>query len=795
MMPTLPPQTVLAIVQQQHPDPGSILGPHPWPGGTQPAWVVRVYAPEAVAAGILFPHHGQEIPLHPVHHPHFFETIFRVAGAVPDPDRPPAPSLGEDWPLAPADWLNYQITAQTPQGERQIFYDPYQFSRLGWSDDDRRLFLAGQHHRLYGKMGAHLGQVDGVAGVHFALWAPGALGVEVVGDFNQWQSQQHPMEPMGGGVWERFIPGVQPGDRYQYYIHTAKGSLYKKSDPFGFSHEVRPRTASRVTSLQGYPWGDRTWMHQRRQSNPLTQAIAVYEVHLGSWMHAATSDPPQGIPGGDRPPPPPVPISGYRPRARFLSYEELAHRLIPYVRDLGYTHVELMPLAEHPFDGSWGYQVTGYYAPTSRFGDPQGLMYFIDQCHQQGLGVILDWVPGHFSKDEHGLAEFDGTPLYEHPDPRQGEQPEWGTLVFHYDRPEVRNFLIANALFWLDYYHIDGLRVDAVTAMLYLDYGRKSGEWLPNAHGGHENLEAAQFLRDLHQVITAHHPGVLSIAEESSLWPSVTGPTYLGGLGFSLKWNLGWSHDILDYFRMEPPARQFHQHNVTFPMWYHPHENFMLVLSHDEAGGGQGSILSQMPGDEWQKLAHLRCLCTFMYTHPGKKTTFMGLELGQWEEWNVWGQLSWHLLEHKSHQAIHHFFRDLNGLYRSQPALYTQDFQEAGFAWIDHHDSRHSVISFLRRSPEAEDFLMVVCNFTPQPHAHYRIGVPEPGFYRERFNSDSREYGGSNLGNLGGKWAEEWPFHSQPYSLDLCLPPLGVLVFGVDRLTPPESPPLAANWG
>ncbi|MEB3163417.1 MAG: 1,4-alpha-glucan branching protein GlgB [Prochlorothrix sp.] len=763
MTPSLSPDQVEQIVQNQHPDLFAVLGCHRVRAAEGDRWVIRTYAPGSVAVWVHYPGERQDYALTAVHHPHFFEGWFE--------EQPPA---------------HYQLRLEQANGQQQVGYDPYSFPSPQITDFDRHLFQEGHHHRLYEKLGAHPLTLDGIAGVYFAVWAPSARGVSVIGSFNQWQGRLHQMQRDEGGIWELFIPGCGVGDRYQYEIQTAQGQVYRKSDPFGFYQEVRPQTASIVADLDRYTWQDQDWLHQRRNRDPLAQPIAIYEVHLGSWLHCPTDAPPD-LPPNSPPDPPfqPVPISGYQPRHRFLSYRELAHRLIPYVCDLGYTHVELMPLAEHPFDGSWGYQVTGYYAPTSRFGDPEGLMYFIDRCHQGGLGVILDWVPGHFSRDEHGLGQFDGTPLYEYADPRKGEQPEWGTFVFDYDKPQVRNFLIANALFWLDKYHADGIRVDAVASMLYLDYGRKAGEWAPNAYGGRENIEAAEFLRQLNQTLFNYFPGILSIAEESTEWPMVSWPTYVGGLGFNLKWNLGWSHDVLDYFQMEPHLRQFHHNNVTFPMWYHHSENFVLVLSHDDVVRGQGSILSRMAGDEWQKFANLRCLCSFLYAHPGKKTTFMGLELGQWEEWNAWGDLNWPLLEQPQHQQFYRFCQDLNRLYRQQPALYGQDFHESGFRWIDCSDNRHSVISFLRRGSPAEQnpdqFVVVVCNFTPQPHAHYRIGVPEFGFYAELFNSDAREYGGSNMGNLGGKWAEEWSFHSQPYSLDLCLPPLGVLLLGLDR--------------
>ena len=501
-------------------------------------------------------------------------------------------------------------------------------------------------------------------------------------------------------------------------------------------------------------------------------------MHLGSWLNGSSAEPAKRSDGSTEPV---VTVADLKPGARFLTYRELADKLIPYVKDLGFTHIELLPIAEHPFDGSWGYQVTGYYAATSRYGSPQDLMYFIDQCHQNGIGVIVDWVPGHFPKDGHGLAFFDGTHLYEYADSRIGEHKEWGTLVFNYGRHEVRNFLVANALFWFDKYHIDGIRVDAVASMLYRDYLRDPGQWVANEYGGREHIQAADFIRQTNHVVFSYYPGVLSIAEESTSWPMVSWPTYVGGLGFNLKWNMGWMHDMLDYFHMDPWFRQFHQNNVTFSIWYAFTENFMLALSHDEVVHGKSNMIGKMPGDDWQKIANLRCLYTFMFMHPGKKTLFMGMEFAQWREWNVWGDLEWHLLQYEPHQKLKHFMSQLNQFYRSEPALYTQDFAQEGFEWIDCSDNRHSVVSFIRWDKDSEDFIVTVCNFTPQPHSHYRVGVPEAGFYQEMFNSDSRDFGGSNMGNLGGKWSEEWAFHNRPYSIDLTLPPLGVVVLKLDR--------------
>lgn len=742
------------IVWNQHHDPFEVLGSHPIEQDGKTVWVVRAYLPNASAAWVVFPEERMEYPMQAVYNPHFFECTI---------DTPEV--------------ANYQLRIQEGEHER-VIYDPYAFPSPRLTEFDLHLFAEGNHHRIYEKLGAHPTELNGVKGVYFAVWAPNARNVSIVGNFNYWDGRKNQMRKGPTGIWELFIPGLGEGDCYKYEIKNQDGHIYEKSDPYGFYQEVRPKTASIVTALDNYNWNDQDWMEQRRHANPLTQPISVYEVHLGSWLHASSDEPAQ-LPNGETVPP--VLVSELKPGARFLTYRELAERLIPYVKELGYTHIEMLPIAEHPFDGSWGYQVTGYYACTSRYGSPQDLMYFIDQCHQNGIGVIVDWVPGHFPKDGHGLAYFDGSHLYEHADPRMGEHKEWGTLVFNYSRHEVRNFLVSNALFWFDKYHIDGIRVDAVASMLYLDYCRKPGEWLPNQYGGRENLEAADFLRQANQVIFSYFPGILSIAEESTDWPMVSWPTYMGGLGFNLKWNMGWMHDMLDYFSMDPWFRQFHQNNITFSMWYHHSENYMLALSHDEVVHGKSNIIGKMPGDSWQKFANVRCLFAYMFTHPGKKTLFMGMEIGQWSEWNVWGDLEWHLLQHAPHQQLKLFVQDLNHIYRFEPALHNQDFQQAGFEWIDCSDNRHSVAAFIRRAQDSEDFVITVCNFTPQPHSHYRIGVPEPGFYTELFNSDAREYGGSNMGNLGGKWTDEWSYQNRPYSIDLCLPPLGTLILKLNR--------------
>ncbi|KJH71886.1 1,4-alpha-glucan branching enzyme [Aliterella atlantica] len=751
---TIAPDQVERIVWNQHQDPFEVLGAHPIEQDGKTVWVVRAYLPNANEAWVILPEERIEYQMHSVHHPHFFECTIDTL-----------------------ELANYQLRVR--EGDRdRVIYDPYAFRSPRLTEFDLHLFSEGNHHRIYEKLGAHCAEIDGILGVYFAVWAPNARNVSLLADFNHWDGRKNQMRKGPTGVWELFIPGMKVGDSYKYEIKNFDGHIYEKSDPYGFQQEVRPKTASIVADLDAYQWNDADWMEQRRHTDPLTQPISVYELHLGSWLHAA-SERPAIAPNGE--PERVVTVSELKPGARFLTYRELADHLIPYIKELGYTHIELLPIAEHPFDGSWGYQVTGYYAATSRYGSPLDLMYLIDQCHQNGIGVLVDWVPGHFPKDGHGLAFFDGSHLYEHADPRKGEHKEWGTLVFNYNRHEVRNFLVANALFWFDKYHIDGIRVDAVASMLYLDYCRKEGEWLPNQYGGRENLEAADFLRQTNHVIFSYFPGILSIAEESTSWPMVSWPTYMGGLGFNLKWNMGWMHDMLDYFSMDPWFRQFHQNNITFSMWYNHSENFMLALSHDEVVHGKSHIVGKIPGDTWQKLANMRCLFGYMFAHPGKKTLFMGMEFAQWSEWNVWGDLEWHLLQYAPHQQLKTFMTDLNHIYRQESALYSQDFAEPGFEWIDCSDNRHSVVAFIRRAKDSDEFLIAVCNFTPQPHAHYRIGVPELGFYTELMNSDAREYGGSNMGNLGGKWADEWSCHNRSYSVDLCLPPLGILILKLDR--------------
>ncbi|ANV87696.1 1,4-alpha-glucan branching protein GlgB [Picosynechococcus sp. PCC 7117] len=755
-MPTLlTPDQINQIVSNHHDNPHAVLGCHPTNDDPNPkTWSIRAYLPSASQAWVIDTPSQTEHPMTTVHHPHFFECTLQ----------------SETTP-------KYQLKLQ--EGDRQhIINDPYAFAEAPHiSDLDLHLFAEGNHHRIYNKLGAHLVEVDGIKGVYFAVWAPNARNVSILGDFNNWDGRKHQMRRLNVGIWGIFIPDLGPNTKYKYEIKNQHGHIYEKSDPYGFLREVRPDTASIVADLDQYQWQDHDWLEQRAKQDPLKNPVSIYELHLGSWLHGSATEKMRLLSGEVDP----IPVGDQKPGARFLSYYELVDKLIPYVKDMGYTHIELLPVAEHPFDGSWGYQVTGYYSPTSRFGNPEDLMYFIDQCHANGIGVIVDWVPGHFPKDAHGLAYFDGTYLYEHADPRKGEHKGWGTLIFNYNRNEVRNFLIANALFWFDKYHIDGIRVDAVASMLYLDYDREDGEWLPNDYGGNEHLEAVEFLRQTNNLIFKYYPGIISVAEESTAWPMVSRPTYLGGLGFNLKWNMGWMHDNLKYFSMDPWFRQHHQNSITFSMWYHHSENYMLALSHDEVVHGKSSIIGKMPGDEWQKFANVRALFAYMFTHPGKKTMFMSMEFGQWNEWNVWSDLSWDLLQHEPHAKLKGFFGALNSLYKQEPALYERDFEEEGFQWIDCSDNQNSVLSFIRRAKDPNDFLVVVCNFTPQPHSHYRIGIPEEGYYQEILNSDAETFGGSNLLNFGGVWTEDWRFHNLPYSIDLCLPPLGVVVLKIDR--------------
>jgi 1,4-alpha-glucan branching enzyme len=620
------------------------------------------------------------------------------------------------------------------------------------TDNDLYLFNEGSHYRLYDKMGAHPATHNGQAGAIFSVWAPNARSVTVVGSFNGWDPKTHPLTPRGSsGIWEGFIPGAERGSLYKFHIEShQKGYRAEKADPLGLWHEMPPRTASVVWDLD-YQWADQDWMSRRAGRNSLRAPQAIYEVHLGSWMRVPEEN------------------------NRSLSYREIAPRLADYVVQMGFTHVELLPIMEHPFYGSWGYQTTGYFAPTSRYGTPQDFMYLVDHLHQRGIGVILDWVPSHFPSDGHGLAFFDGTHLYEHADSRQGFHPDWKTYIFNYGRPEVRSFLMSSAMFWLDKYHADGLRVDAVASMLYLDYSRKQGEWIPNKYGGRENLEAIDFIRRFNEEAYKEHPEIQTTAEESTSWPMVSKPIYLGGLGFGLKWDMGWMHDTLKYFQNDPIHRKYHHNLLTFRMLYSWHENFVLPLSHDEVVHGKGSLIGKMPGDEWQKFANLRLLFAYMYAQPGKKLLFMGDEFGQVREWGHDSSLEWHVTQYPNHRGVQAWMEQLNRLYRDQPAMHIFDNDPAGFEWVDVNDNISSTISLLRKGEKPEDTVLGVFNFTPVPRGEYRVGVPHGGYWRELLNSDAREYGGSGIGNMGGVQAEEIPTHGRPFSLKLTLPPLAAV--------------------
>ena len=643
---------------------------------------------------------------------------------------------------------HYDISWRDRTGRKGRHVDPYTFAPQ-IAEFDLYLFGEGKHLHIYRILGAHTCTVDGIEGVIFATWAPNAERVSVVGDFNKWDGRSHPMRVRGSsGVWELFIPGIQPDTLYKFEIRNRQyGTVMLKTDPYGQRFELRPATASIVTAKDTYRWHDSDWLSARKTRDWLREPMSIYEVHLGSWRRNAQGE--------------------------FPGYHELATQLVDYVTRMGFTHIELLPITEHPFDGSWGYQTTGYFAPTSRFGTPDEFRWFVDYCHQHDIGVILDWVPAHFPKDAHGLAWFDGTPLYEHEDPRLGEHRDWGTLIYNYGRNEVRNFLVGSAVFWLEEFHLDGLRVDAVASMLYLDYSREAGDWIPNKYGGNENLEAIAFLRELNTVTHQECPGALIMAEESTAWPQVTRPTWTGGLGFSMKWNMGWMHDTLDYISKDPIHRHYHHDQLTFGLLYAFSENFILPFSHDEVVHGKGSILARMPGDDWQKFANLRLLYTLMLTYPGKKLLFMGCEFGQGPEWNASKELDWYVMDYPQHQGIARAVGDLNRLYRDIPALHQQDFDKEGFEWIDCHDASQSVLSYLRRSEKG--FAIMAFNFTPVPRHDYRIGVPEAGVYREAFNSDSTYYGGSNMGNSPVE-TEDKPWMGRPCSISITLPPLAGIV-------------------
>ncbi len=721
------------LVEARHWDPFSVLGPHVVSLRTGNAVVIRAILPDAARAFVQIREGGGErlAEMRRIHPVGVFEAVF------PDRDEP----------------FPYRFEIENDEGHRWRQEDAYAFGCV-LSDFDVHLLGEGTHLDLYRKLGSHLREMGEVQGVAFAVWAPNAERVSVVGNFNQWDGRRHPMRSRGEcGVWEIFLPGIGEGELYKYEIRWREtGGVFAKADPHAFRYESPPRTASIVCDIEGYSWGDDEWMAARRSGTLLDKPVAVYEVHLGSWKRKE----------GERP--------GY------LSYRELADELVPYVKEMGYTHIELLPVAEHPFDGSWGYQSLGYFAPTSRFGSPKEFMAFVDRCHREGIGVFLDWVPAHFPKDAHGLARFDGTCLYEHADPRKGEHRDWGTLIFNYGRREVANFLLSSALFWLEKYHIDGLRVDAVASMIYLDYSRNPGDWIPNEFGGNENLEAIAFLRRMNEIVHDRYPGAVTIAEESTAWPAVSRPVYLGGLGFTLKWNMGWMHDMLEFIGKAPIHRKYHFGTLTFALLYAFHENFVLPFSHDEVVHMKRSMLDKMPeADLWEKFANLRLLYAYMYGHPGKKLLFMGGEIGQWEEWNHDRSLQWDLLRWDSHRGIRQFVRDLNRFYGGCRPLHEIDFRPEGFEWIDFRDVDSSVVSFLRRGNDPSDLLVCLFNFTPVVRENYRIGVPASGFYREAINSDSIPYGGSGVGNGGGIGAEAVPWMGRPYSISLTLPPLGAL--------------------
>ena len=740
----LPPDELNSFLSGTHADPFRILGPHRM--GDDLA--IRAFRPDARRIEIVLDGSAsgpsrtgvkatadklQPVEAEKIHRDGFFQA------SVPNATRD----------------VDYRLRITNWDGTEYTMRDPYQYGPI-MGEVDLHLFSEGQHWQLYEKFGAHLRKIGDTNGVYFAVWAPNAQRVSVVGDFNGWDGRVNPMRKLlGAGVWELFLPNVREGAHYKFEIRTPTGALLLKSDPFAFFNQWGKETSSLVSNLERYKWSDAEWMETRGKKDWPKSPMSIYEVHLGSWRRKADEN------------------------NRHLSYLELAETLIPYVLEMGYTHIELLPIAEHPFEGSWGYQVTNYYAPTSRYGNPDELRHFIDKCHQAGIAVIMDWVPAHFPKDAHALAEFDGTDLYEHMDPRQGEHQDWGTLIFNFGRNEVRNFLIANALFWLDKYHIDGLRVDAVASMLYLDYSRKPGQWIPNVFGGRENLDAIYFLKRFNEVCYERFPGIITIAEESTAWPGVSRPVYLGGLGFGFKWNMGWMHDFLEYMSMDPIYRRYHHGNITFSLLYAFTEHFILVLSHDEVVHLKGSLISKMPGDEWQKFANLRLFYAWMYGQPGKKLIFMGGEFGQRREWNHDTGLDWHLLDLPKHDGLRRLVQHLNYIYKSEPALWQQDDSYDGFEWIDFHDADNSVVSFVRKSREDEMVIFIV-NATPVVRYNYRLGVPRPGFYREIINTDAETYGGSNVGNLGGVHSEGVPWMGREQSILIQLPPLATLAFKVE---------------
>jgi 1,4-alpha-glucan branching enzyme len=724
---TLSPQDLNLLLRAEHADPFGVLGLHSV-NGTQ---VVRALRPDAKTLAVV----DRADP----------KTKFEAQRIAEE-------GVFEATINGRSDRFDYVLEVTNWAGNTIQVADPYSFGPL-LGELDMHLYCEGTHYEIYRKLGAHLMEVNGHAGVLFSVWAPNAQRVSVVGDFNGWDGRLHAMRKrVEAGIWEIFIPGVGEQAHYKFELRNCFGQIVLKGDPYAFYSQHGLQTASLVFNLDRFTWSDREWMESRRTREWHKEPVSVYEVHLGSWAR---------IPEENN---------------RYLSYREFSDRLINYVLEMGYTHIELMPIAEHPFDGSWGYQVTGYYSPTSRFGNPDEFREFVDRCHQAGIGVILDWVPGHFPKDAYGLAQFDGTHLYEHADPRQGEHQDWGTLIFNYGRSEVRNFLIGNALFWLDEYHIDGLRVDAVASMLYLDYSREPGAWIPNVHGGRENLEAIYFLKRFNEVCYERFPGIMTIAEESTAWPGVSRPTFLGGLGFGFKWNMGWMHDFLVYMSREPVHRKFHQGDITFSLLYAFQEHFILVLSHDEIVHGKGSLVNKMPGDAWQKFANLRMFYAWMYSYPGKKLLFMGGEFGQWQEWNHDRSLDWHLLQFPMHAGLRRLVQHLNYLYRKEPALWQLDDSYEGFEWIDFHDSESSIVAYFRKAHDGPT-LMFAVNATPVPRHAYRIGAAGEGWYEEILNTDADTYGGGNVGNYGGVHADAIPWQGQSHSISINLPPLGVVAF------------------
>ncbi len=723
-----------SLINVQHRSPHTLLGMHRLGDGS--GLVVRALLPGAEKVEAV-PVRGPDKPklsLQRLHECGLFEGVTREADRV----------------------YAYELVILDQHGRKRRTHDPYSFlPTLG--ETDLYLFGQGNERRIYEKLGSQLRIVDGVPGASFAVWAPNARRVSVVGDFNGWDGRCHSMRHLGpSGVWEIFIPGVREGTLYKYEIRDARGALVLKTDPYGFFFEPAPKNASIVWNNRKFTWSDDTWLKRRTEQDWLRSPLSIYEVHLGSWRKKSL--------------------------AESFSYREMAGPLIDHVRKMGFTHIEFLPVSEHAFYPSWGYQVTGFYSPTSRFGTPDDFQYLVNALHEAGIGVLVDWVPAHFPRDDWALARFDGTALYEHEDPRKGAHQDWGTLIFNFGRHEVNNFLIANALFWLDRFHIDGLRVDAVASMLYLDYSRKEGEWIPNQFGGRENLEAVEFLRKFNHLAHTEHPGVVTVAEESTAWPMVTRPPYLGGLGFSFKWNMGWMHDTLQYFRRDPIYRKYHQNDLTFAMLYHHHENFILPLSHDEVVHGKGSLRGAMPGDDWQGFANLRALLAYQWLFPGKKLLFMGGEFGQTSEWNANAELDWRLLDAGPyHRGTQRFVENLNKLYLAERALWEGDYDLDGFSWVDCSDHESSVLSFLRQNKARTSRVMVILNLTPVVRRKYRVGLPEGGFWREALNSDSKIYGGSDVGNPGGVKAEPYQIHNQPFSAEFTLPPLSVIVFAPQR--------------